>query len=138
MRYSIGQAAEKAGLTAHTLRYYEKEGLLPFVERTPSGLRSFKESDFEWLAVINCLKNTGMSIKDIKMFIDWCVEGDTTLEKRLEMFKRQKELVQAQMDELQKHMDKINYKVWYYETAVKAGTESVHNTGNPTGSKKTC
>jgi DNA-binding transcriptional MerR regulator len=126
MGYSIGQAAAKAGLTTHTLRYYEKEGLLPFVERTSSGLRSFKESDFEWLGVINCLKNTGMSIKDIKTFIDWCMEGDATLQKRLDMFKRQKELVEAQIDLLQKHIEKINYKVWYYETAVKAGTEAIH------------
>lgn len=132
MRYSIGQAAEKAGMTAHTLRYYDKEGLLPFVERTPSGLRSFKEGDFEWLGVINCLKNTGMSIKDIKVFIDWCMEGDTTLEKRFEMFRRQKEIVQAQIDELQKYMDKIDYKVWYYKTAVEAGTESIHSTENCT------
>ena len=126
MEYSIGRAAKKVGVTAHTLRYYEKEGLLPFVERTPSGLRCFKDSDFEWLSVISCLKSTGMSIKDIKVFIDWCMEGDSSLEKRLEMFRRQKELVQSQIDELQKYMDKIDHTIWYYETSVDAGTESIH------------
>lgn len=130
MRYTIGQAAKKIGVSIDTLRYYDKEGLLPFVERTPSGLRSFKESDFEWLAVITCLKNTGMSIKNIKVFIDYCLEGDATLEKRLELFQKQKEYVQAQMDALQKHLDKINYKIWYYETAVAAGTEAVHANGS--------
>lgn len=132
MTYTIGVAAKKAGMTAYTLRYYDKEGLLPFVERSQSGLRKFKEGDFEWLAVINCLKNTGMSIKDIKVFIDWCMEGDTTLEKRLEMFLKQKEIVQAQINELQRYMNKIDYKIWYYETAVKAGTESIHKTGDCT------
>ena len=93
MGYSIGEAAKKAGLSAYTLRYYDKEGLLPFVERTPSGFRIFKDSDLEWLAVISCLKSSGMSIKDIKKFINWCMEGDSTLEKRLNMFKKQKERV---------------------------------------------
>ncbi|MDF2539569.1 MAG: MerR family transcriptional regulator [Herbinix sp.] len=126
MGYSIGTVAEKVGLTAHTVRFYDKEGLLPFVERTPSGQRRFKESDLEWFAVIHCLKNTGMSIKDIKKFIDWCMEGDATLEKRLDMFLHQRELVMAQMAELQMHMDKINCKISYYETAVAAGTEAIH------------
>lgn len=127
MGYTIGKAAEKSGLSIHTLRYYEKEGLLPFVERTTSGQRNFKEDDFVWLSVITCLKETGMPIKDIKEFIDWCLEGDSTLEKRLNMFQRQKEFVQAQMDAMQKHMDRIEHKIWYYETAVKAGTEAIHH-----------
>lgn len=127
MGYPIGKAAEKSGLSIHTLRYYEKEGLLPFVERTPSGQRNFKEDDFVWLSVITCLKETGMPIKDIKEFIDWCLEGDSTLEKRLNMFQKQKEFVQAQMDALQKHLDRIDHKIWYYETAVKAGTEAIHH-----------
>lgn len=126
MRYSIGKSAEKAGLSVHTLRYYEKEGLLPFVERTESGLRSFKDEDFVWLSVINCLKNTGMPIKNIKMFIDWCLEGDTTLEKRLEMFKNQKEAVNKKIEELNSCMRVIEHKINYYETAVAAGTEAVH------------
>jgi len=127
MNYSIGEVAEKIGLTAHTLRYYDKEGLLPFIDRTETGLRSFKDTDFEWLELINCLKNTGMPIKNIKVFIDYCMEGDSTLEKRLEMFKNQKESVLAQIENLQKHLKKVEYKIWYYETALAAGTEAVHH-----------
>lgn len=126
MGYTIAQAAERMGLTAHTLRYYEKEGLLPFVERNAQGNRDFKESDFEWLDVISCLKSSGMPIKNIKAFIDWCLQGDGTLEKRLNVFLEHKKVVEAKMEELQKHMDKINYKIWYYETAIKAGTEAIH------------
>ncbi len=129
MNYSISQTAKRIGVTAYTLRYYDKEGLLPFVDRTPSGIRSFKESDFEWLAVVNCLKNTGMSIKQIKVFIDYCLEGDSTLEKRLEVFTHQKESVEKQIEELQMYKKKIDYKIWYYQTAVAAGTEAVNRKG---------
>ncbi len=82
-RYSIGQVAQMYGLAPSALRYYDKEGLLPFVERTEGGARLFKEEDLEWLTIIECLKNTGMPIKMIKQFIDWCLEGDPTIERRL-------------------------------------------------------
>ncbi|TCT17040.1 DNA-binding transcriptional MerR regulator [Natranaerovirga pectinivora] len=123
MKYTIAQVSERTGLTPHTLRYYDKEGLLPFIERSASGIRIFKESDFEWLSLISCLKNTGMQIKDIKQFIDWCSEGDSTLQNRLELFKLQKEQVNKQIEALNKHLEKINHKIEYYELACEAGTE---------------
>lgn len=119
MGYSISKAAEMTGLSSFTLRYYEKEGLLPFVERTPSGTRCFKDSDFEWLAMIQCLKNTGMSIKDIKEFVGWCMEGDETLEKRLAMFLARKKEVEGKMVEFQHYLDKLDFKIAYYEKAIK-------------------
>ncbi len=123
MAYTIAQAAKRCGLTAHTLRFYDKEGLLPYVDRTPGGIRSFKESDFEWLHVINCLKDTGMPIKKIKEFIDFCMQGDETLPQRLEIIRNHKKDVEAQMAQLKEHMETIDYKLRYYETAVAAGTE---------------
>ena len=96
MGYSIGQVAEKMGLTAHTLRYYEKEGLLPFVKKTGSGLRIFSDEDIGWLQMIECLKGTGMPLKGIKQYIDWYIEGDATLEK-------------------------IDYKISLYTEAVRKG-----------------
>lgn len=126
MSYTISQAAERCGLTPHTLRYYDKEGLLPYVERTEGGTRAFKESDFEWLQVINCLKDTGMPIKKIKTFIDLCMEGDSALVGRLEIIREHRREVEAQMALLQKHMETIDHKLWYYETAVEAGTEDIH------------
>lgn len=125
MGYSIGQAAEKMGLTAHTLRYYEKEGLLPFVKKNGSGQRVFTDTDIDWLAIVECLKGTGMSLKDIKKYIDWCLEGEATLEKRLEMFRRQKEKLQEQMDNLNRHMEKINYKIAYYTEIINNGSEGL-------------
>lgn len=130
MKLTISEAAEKTNLTAHTIRYYDKEGLLPFIERTDSGIRYFTEDDIEGLEVINCLKATGMPIKEIKTFMDWCIEGDTTLKERYEMFLERKVAVEAQMLELQKALDKINYKCWYYKTAMDAGTIKIHKKSN--------
>lgn len=73
--YSISEVAEHFNMTPHTLRYYDKEGLMPFIERTSSGKRLFKESDMDALKVIECLKSSGMPIKEIKHFIEWCSEG---------------------------------------------------------------
>lgn len=120
MTYTIAQAAQRCGLTPHTMRYYDKEGLLPFVERSPSGARQFKESDFEWLHTINCLKDTGMPIKKIKEFIDACIEGDDTIEWRLEFMRAHKREVQRQMDALEKNMETIDHKLRYYEAAVQS------------------
>ncbi|MGE7603397.1 MerR family transcriptional regulator [Peribacillus sp. NPDC097675] len=124
--YSISEAATELNLTVYTLRYYDKEGLLPFLERTPSGTRVFKESDIDVLKIIECLKATGMPIKEIKQFIDWCTDGDSTLEKRSNLFLERKAIVEAQMEELKKTLEIIDHKCLYYKTALEAGTEDIH------------
>jgi DNA-binding transcriptional MerR regulator len=124
--YSISEVAKELDLTVYTLRYYDKEGLMPFVERTPSGNRLFKDTDISALKVIECLKATGMPIKEIKSFIDWCSDGDSTLQQRYDMFVERKAIVQAQMDELKKTMEVIDHKCLYYKTALEAGTEEIH------------
>lgn len=126
MGYSIGQVAKKTGLSVHALRYYEKEGLLPFVRKNSSGLRVFSDNDLGWLEMIDCLKATGMPLKNIKQYIDWFRQGDSTLQNRLEMFESQKINIEAQMAELQKHLKKITYKIQFYKEAVAAGTIKIH------------
>ena len=124
--YSISEVAKELNLTTYTLRYYDKEGLMPFVERTPNGTRLFKESDIDALKIIECLKATGMPIKEIKDFIDWCSDGDSTLHQRYDMFMERKANVEAQMEGLKKTMEVIEHKCWYYKTALDAGTEDIH------------
>ncbi|QIZ10989.1 MerR family transcriptional regulator [Priestia megaterium] len=124
--YSISEVAKELNLTVYTLRYYDKEGLIPFVERSPSGIRVFKESDIDALKVIECLKATGMPIKEIKTFIDWCSDGNSTLQQRYDMFLDRKAHVEAQMEELKKTMEVIEHKCLYYKTALDAGTEDIH------------
>ena len=125
MVYTLGEMAKLLGVTASTLRYYDKEGLLPFVERSSGGIRMFRESDIEWLRVIECMKKAGMSIKDIRQYIELALKGDDTIELRLMMFRRQKEVLQQKMAEMQHTMAMVEYKCWYYETAKAAGTVEV-------------
>jgi DNA-binding transcriptional MerR regulator len=126
MTYTIKQVAEKMGVTVPTLRYYDKEGLLPFVDKKPNGTRVFKDEDFGGLNVITCMKSSGMPIKNIKKYMDLCEEGDITLKDRLGIFLERKEAVRKQLEELNKVMETIDHKIWYYETAIDAGTESIH------------
>ena len=123
MAYTLMEVTKRTGLTAHTIRYYDKEGLLPFIHKTDSGRRIFEESDIEWIELITCLKSTGMKIKDIRKFIEWYIEGDSTLQDRLAVFKSQKEQVERQIEDLYRHMEKINHKIHYYEVACRAGKE---------------
>ncbi len=125
MVYTIGEMAAKLGISASALRYYDKEGLLPFVERSSGGIRMFKETDFEWLRVIGCMKKAGMPLKQIRRYIEMALEGDDTIELRYKMFREQKSELGKQMAELRHTMDMVDYKCWYYETALAAGTTDV-------------
>ena len=122
MAYTVGEMAKRLGVPASTLRYYDKEGLLPFVGRSSGGIRVFEEKDFEWLRIIECLKKTGMSLKDIREYIELAMQGDATIAQRLEMFRKQKAVLEARMAELQQTMDTLDYKCWFYETAKARGT----------------
>lgn len=125
MFYTVGEMAKKLGVAPSTLRYYDKEGLLPFVERSNGGTRVFKETDYEWLKVIECLKKTGMQLKDIKIFIEMAMQGDDTIDERLELIIKQQAEVEKQMAELQETLDTLKFKRWYYEIAKKEGTTAV-------------
>ena len=122
MVYTVGEMAKLLDVPASTLRYYDKEGLLPFVERSSGGIRMFRDSDFEWLQVINCMKKAGMSIRDIRQYIELALQGDDTIALRLEMFRRQRQALQAQLLEMQHTLEMVDYKCWFYETALAAGT----------------
>ena len=112
--YSIHEVCERTGLTAHTLRYYEKEKLLPNVSRSAGGFRQYSEEDMEALGMICCLKNTGMSLQDISRFMELAREGDQTLRERCELLKKHRDTVIARMEEIQRHLDKVTWKVNYF------------------------
>lgn len=127
MVYAISEAAEKSGISPYTIRFYDKQGLLPFMNRNQSGIRQFTDLDMECLEIISMLKATGMKIKDIKKYLDLCVLGDDALKQRLQFMHNHKMEVERQMNEYKKYMEIIGYKIWYYETAIQAGTEYVHD-----------
>lgn len=112
--YSIKDVSEKTGLSAHTLRYYEREGLLSGVERTSGGFRQYSDADLEALWLICCLKNTGMSLQEITRFVNLAREGDGTLRQRLEMLEAHRDDVIARMREMQRYLDKVNRKIDFY------------------------
>lgn len=123
MLYTVGEIAKLLGVPASTLRYYDKEGLLPFVERSSGGIRMFTDMDYRTLKIIECLKKSGMPIREIREFIDMSQKGDDTLPERLALFRSRMEAVKKQMEETQETLDLLAYKCWYYEQAIQDGTE---------------
>ena len=145
MTYTVGEMAAMLDVPASTLRYYDKEGLLPFVARSSGGIRQFRDSDLEWLRIIGCMKKAGMSLKDIRQYIQLAMQGNDTIDARLALFRHQREVLEAQMRDLQHTMDMVDYKCWYYETAQAAGSAgrcryprgpARHPAGTETGAEK--
>lgn len=120
--YTIGQVSEMFGLPISTLRYYDKQGLFPNMERL-SGIRQFSDGEIEAIRVIGCLKKSGLEIKDIKKFMNWCVAGPFTYADRRDLFLRQKESLEREIAHMNKALDMLKFKCWYYEQAMKDGNE---------------
>lgn len=120
--YTIGQVSEMFHIPVSTLRYYDKEGLFPGLERS-SGIRRFGPGEIEALHVIECLKRSGLEIRDIRQFMQWCVRGSVTYPQRLELFQKQKKTVEDEIARMEKALDMIRFKCWYYEQAIKDGGE---------------
>ena len=131
MFYTIGEMAQKLDVAPSTLRYYDKEGLLPFVERSSGGIRMFKDEDMEWLQMLGCLKKAGMPLKEIRSFMDWSRQGDATISQRLELIEKQRQSVLDQQKQLEDTLLMLDYKRWYYQTAQEAGTCAVHDSLTP-------
>lgn len=121
--YSIGEISKMFQLPISTLRYYDKEGLFPHLKRV-NGVRQFSESEIETLRVIDCLKRSGLEIKEIKEYMSLCSLGNTTLKQRKEIFEKQKEEVLQEMEKLQKVLSMLNYKCWYYDQAIEKKDEA--------------
>ena len=121
--YSIQDVSNKTGLSTHTLRYYEKEGLISGVERSQGGFRQYSEEDLERLGLIRCLKNTGMSIQEIARFVKLTHEGDHTLEERVELLREHRERVLERMAEMQEHLDKVTWKLNFFTEKLRAYEE---------------
>lgn len=122
-QFSVSEVAHMMGIATSTLRYYEAEGILRGVGRSPSGRRRYSAKNMEACRVIECLKRSGLSLKEIKAFMDLCALGDATLNDRLDLFRQRREAVLGEMAALQEILGVLDFKTWYYEQAVAAGTE---------------
>lgn len=115
MKYTIKEVTKKYNLSASTLRYYEKEGLLPKIKKNQSNQRIYNDDDLQWLDIIMCMRKTGMTIAYIRDYIKLCQESDSTLEKRYEIFLKQREILLSHQQELEKNINTVNYKINLYK-----------------------
>ncbi len=120
--YTIGQVAELYNFPISTLRYYDKEGLFPNLKRQ-SGIRQFDDKDLESLRIIECLKASGLGISDIKRYFELCQLGNSTYAERRQLFEKRKKAVEAEIERLNKTLDLLKYKCWYYDKAIEDGNE---------------
>ncbi len=111
----ISEISERSGLSIHTLRYYEKEGLLTNISRNESGRRVYSEVDLVWLAWIQRLKSTGMSLEDIKRFSDLRSKGDSSIPDRKNMLIEHSKKLKSDIQRLQNELDIVEYKVEAYQ-----------------------
>lgn len=123
MNYSIQDISKKTGLTISTLRYYDKEGLFPNLERKESNYRVFTELELETLKMIACFKKAGLSIPEIRKYMELIQKGDKTLKERLDIMVHQKEALEKQKQEIEESIACVEWKISYYEQALQDGTE---------------
>ena len=122
MSYSIKEIADMMKVTTSTLRYYDQEGLLPEVKRV-NGIRVFEDKDFQWLRVLNCLKNTNLPIREIRKYVELTKGGDSTLQERYELVLKQEKRILDSIRQYQHYLKEIEFKKQYYQQAIRAGSE---------------
>lgn len=112
---TIAEVSKKVNLSADTLRYYERIGLIPEVNRTESGIRDYTENDLNWIEFSKCMKSAGMSLEAIIDYIKLYKKGDSTIEARKQLLLSQREVIKERLDELQNVFNTINFKIENYE-----------------------
>lgn len=127
MAFTIAEVARQTGLTAHTLRYYERDGLMPErIERAGSGHRLYSERDLRWLSLIIGLRSTGMPIRDIKRYAALVRAGDGNEGERLDLLRAHRAQVEAQLAEALSHLKVVDYKIGVYEGRIGRRAHTAH------------
>jgi Predicted transcriptional regulators len=111
MEYTIKEVSKKTGVSAYTLRFYEKEGLLPNVDRNANGIRMFCDDNIAWIETVQALRSTDLPLSEIKQYLELYKDRDKTLQQRKEMLAHQKSKVESQISRLMKTLERINYKL---------------------------
>jgi DNA-binding transcriptional MerR regulator len=119
MLLSIKEFSQKTNVSEYTLRFYEKEGVLPFVNRTGSGRRVYNEQNLEWIEFITALRETGMSLSEIKRYVNLYKQGNSTIPERKQMMLDHKAKVQKQLSQTLKYLEKVNYKLALYDVMLQ-------------------
>lgn len=114
-KYSVTQAAKLVEISEHTLRYYDDKGLFPFLQKNEFGKRLFSEADLQWAKLLECLSNSGLSIKEMQDYVELCIIGDSTVPERFELLKKQEKIIKDQIKEKKKQLKLLQFKLDYYE-----------------------
>lgn len=121
---TISEVSEKYGLSADTLRYYERVGMIPQINRTPSGLRDFTEIDCRWVELAKCMRGAGLPVEVMIEYVRLVQQGDQTIEARRDLLVEQRITLLAQKAAIENTLEKLNYKIERYEEAVETGVLS--------------
>lgn len=114
----IAEVSEQFGLSTDTLRYYERVGLIPPVHRNEGGIRDYNELDLRRVDFIKCMRGAGLPVEVLIEYMGLVQQGDSTIEARKEILIEQRNLLAARMEEMQKTLDRLNYKIDVYEKAL--------------------
>lgn len=115
---TITEISKIYDLTQDTLRYYERIGLIPSVNRTKGGIRDYTEEDCRWVEFIKCMRNAGLSIEVLIEYVSLFKKGDSTIEVRKDLLIEQRKQLMARMEDMQKSLERLNYKIESYEHTV--------------------
>lgn len=130
MHYSIHEVSSRTGLSVHTLRYYEKEGILTNIHRTTGGIRYYTDADMEVLLLVRCLKETGMPLSEIADFIRLTCRGDSSLQLRCDILRRHREKILEQIAQTQQHLERITRKLAYFSDQERLYAAKIRENNN--------
>ncbi|MCI8367182.1 MAG: MerR family transcriptional regulator [Eggerthellaceae bacterium] len=111
----IAEVSKRYGISADTLRYYERIGILRDIPRNPSGLRDYSEKNCNTVDFVKCMRDAGMSIESLKLYMDLFYEGDHTKSERKSLLEAQRETIRARITELEEAFTRLNYKIEHYD-----------------------
>lgn len=123
MNYTIKKVSEMTGLSIPTIRYYDKEGLLPDLQRKESGYRVFSDRDLEAIDLIECFKESGLTIREIRHFMSLVRQGDVTLEERLAIYQMHIARLEEKLTAVRNALEHSRRTLAFYEIAAKTGSE---------------
>lgn len=124
--WSVSEAAERVGLTTHTLRWYEQEGLVEPVGRDSAGRRRYTQEDLDRLNMLTCLRRTGMPVRDMRRYAELARQGEVSMVARMALFQRHRERVLERIAELQEDLKYIEHKIDWYASEMGAGCGSAN------------
>lgn len=128
--YTIKEVSEMMDVSEHTLRFWAKNGFIPDIERDRNNTRLFSEHTLGWVKIVKCLRNVGVDLKSVKKYIDLCLIGDSTIQERYEIILETKKKALAQMEDLKKQLEVLDYKENYYKTLIANNLKDKYNPVN--------